>query len=1045
MSNKSKYFAKEDSKKLVSYLELKGSSWYDSLYRNKYLDKIKKSWLSYHGEYYQESHSVSFGGESGELVNLPVNHYKNIATIILNMITASRPAFQAKSTNTDYKSQVQTTLANNLLDYYLREKRLEMYLAKAVEYAVVFGSGYVKMEWNATAGEIYDYVEPEEESIDRYDEEGNPLDENGEIIESFPIYEGDIEFKNLSPYDVVFDNTKESSSDHDWVLVRTFKNKYDIAAKYPNLKEKIEGLRTKSDDSKYRVSLSPLDETVDVAVYEFFHRRTESLPNGRYCVYLDSDVILMDTVMPYRRLPVYRVSPSEILGTPFGYTPMFDLLPMQDALNSLYSTILTNQNAFGVQNILNPRGNDVRLNQVEGALNFIEYNPSMGKPEALNLTQTPAEIFNFANILERSMETISGINSVSRGNPESSLKTGAALALVQSMSLQFINRFQQSYVMMIEDIGTGLIELLQDFAEVPRIAEIAGVSNKTKMKEFSGKDLNSIKRVIVDIGNALSQCLEKGTEVLMYDGSKKKVEDMKLGDLVMGPDSQVRTVNNVNSDVEMMYKVISKDKNLNISYGCNESHILTLRYCSDDFRYNVKKGQVIDITVRDFLKLPKRHQRLLQGFKVGVEFEEKSLNVPAYIMGLWLGDGRSSTPSLTTKDSEILNEWCNFAKTKNLKVRKCKSNNSGKASTYYITSGKQNGKSDRNSFMNELRSLELVNNKHIPNKYLVNSRKNRLELLAGLIDTDGTRNGETYIITQKSDKITKDIIYLSQSLGFKTTHKKRKQTPSKLVPNASGEINAVTIGGNTWEIPCRLSRKQCTKTTKQKNWLNYGIKIEKVKEDRYYGFTLFEEPHFLLGDFSVTHNTVAGKTQMADNMMQMGLITNPEDYLAVINTGKLERMTEGPMNHTLLVKAENERLVEGMPVVATAIDKHSYHIREHMNVLADPDLRFDQDLVKRVLDHVQEHISLSRTTDPDLLAFIGEQPLAPPGGSPVNPGNVAPDQMDPQTGALAGVAPDDLVPPMEKQNMPNMPGMPEMPVDPGTGESLLPSERGPIK
>jgi hypothetical protein len=42
----------------------------------------------------------------------------------------------------------------------MRDKRLEQDLKRAVEYAIVMGSGYIKMEWNATTGEVYDYIEP---------------------------------------------------------------------------------------------------------------------------------------------------------------------------------------------------------------------------------------------------------------------------------------------------------------------------------------------------------------------------------------------------------------------------------------------------------------------------------------------------------------------------------------------------------------------------------------------------------------------------------------------------------------------------------------------------------------------------------------------------------------------------------------------------------------------------------------------------------------------------------------------------------------------
>lgn len=167
---------------------------------------------------------------------------------------------------------------------------------------------------------------------------------------------------------------------------------------------------------------------------------------------LDSDLVLIDTPMPYRKLPVYRISAGDIMGTPYGYSDLFDVLPLQDAINSLYSTILTNQNAFGVQNVLVPRGSDVNEENLGGALNILSYNAQFGKPEALNLTQTPAEIFNFVEKLERTAETLSGVNSVARGNPESSLKSGNALALVQSMALQYMSGLQQSYVKMVEDV-----------------------------------------------------------------------------------------------------------------------------------------------------------------------------------------------------------------------------------------------------------------------------------------------------------------------------------------------------------------------------------------------------------------------------------------------------------------------------------------------------------------------------------------------------------------------------------------------------------------
>jgi hypothetical protein len=77
------------------------------------------------------------------------------------------------------------------------------------------------------------------------------------------------------------------------------------------------------------------------------------------------------------------------------------------------------------------------------------------------------------------------------------------------------------------------------------------------------------------------------------------------------------------------------------------------------------------------------------------------------------------------------------------------------------------------------------------------------------------------------------------------------------------------------------------------------------------------------------------------------------------------------------IKSENERLMEGEDVQASALDAHRMHIMEHKSVLSDPDLRKDPTLTEKVFAHILEHIDLLRNTDPDLLAMIGEQPLPP--------------------------------------------------------------------
>ena len=83
-------------------------------------------------------------------------------------------------------------------------------------------------------------------------------------------------------------------------------------------------------------------------------------------------------------------------------------------------------------------------------------------------------------------------------------------------------------------VGTGLIQMLQDFAAVPRVATIAGKTNRTYMKEFTGKDLSSVNRIIVDVGNPLSKTTA---------GRVQMAEQMLQMGIIKTPEAYISVIN----------------------------------------------------------------------------------------------------------------------------------------------------------------------------------------------------------------------------------------------------------------------------------------------------------------------------------------------------------------------------------------------------------------------------------------------------------------------------------------------------------------------
>jgi hypothetical protein len=496
-----KYFATLPKEQIGNELISKVKDYNEYLLNSGLIDELRRSYAAYYGD-----STIQDAGVQGELKKMRVNNYSNLIKHILNMVTANRPAWEPRASNSDSKSQSQTILAQGLLDYYMRENRLERLLKQCTENALFLKECALSATWDVTSGEIYGVT-------------GN----------GSPIYQGDIKYQTHLLTDLIRD-FKQDNDDFDWIIIREYKNKFDLVSKYPEFASKLESItESKEDELKYKIKYYDdysKGESTKIPFYTFFHKKSESVPNGRMIQFCSNDTILFDGPLPYRKIPVYRITASSQVETAFGHSPAMDLLPLQEAMDVAFSTVLTNQAAFGVQNVMIPKGSGISVTQISGGLNLVEYEKESGPPQPLNLTQTPPEIFNFINLLNQMSESISGVNSVARGNASPSL-SGAAMALLQSTALQFSSGLQQSYTALLEDVGTATIHLLTDFAAVPRIANLAGKHNKGYIKEFKGSDLESISRVTVDSANALTKSTAGRVEIANQLLSSGLIEDSR--------------------------------------------------------------------------------------------------------------------------------------------------------------------------------------------------------------------------------------------------------------------------------------------------------------------------------------------------------------------------------------------------------------------------------------------------------------------------------------------------------------------------------------
>lgn len=374
------------------------------------------------------------------------------------------------------------------------------------------------------------------------------------------------------------------------------------------------------------------------------------------------------------------------------------------------------------------------------------------------------------------------------------------------------------------------------------------------------------------------KCLGKNTPILMYDGSIKMVQDVQVGDLLMGPNSMPRRVITTTTGRERLYRVMPKKGE---PFVCNESHILSLTASglakqgpNGQIRGQYKNGDIVNIDVRSYLNQSNNFQSHTFLYRVGVEFPEKPVSIDPYMLGYWLGDGDSDKARITTADDEVVQYFDEAVERVGLHLRRY--GKSGKAGMYGISTGDN---IRPNAIRRALQEYGLFGNKHIPFVYKTNSRKVRLEVLAGLIDSDGFVNDGCYTYSTTIEQLADDAVYLARSLGFAAYKKRLNKTKQK---STHKDAYYVYISGHVSQIPVKVKRKQLPERRQRKNVLHVGFKLEDIGEGSYYGFEI-EGPDklFLLGDFTVTHNTTALREIVKEEI--------PEDAIVVF-TGNLPSM-----------------------------------------------------------------------------------------------------------------------------------------------------------
>lgn len=471
------FFTLEDDQELVNELYGRVVDFQDYVIKSGKALAWQKNKDYYENKFYTtyEGLDITDAGEQGELLAMSVNEFRNILRHMLNPIASNTPSFTVSSVNSDVDSRRGADIGKQVINYYEKVKRFSKVTKRTAEYAVVYGDGYHVEEWNPLLGE-------------------EVLNKQTASLEA----QGDFDPEAISVWDMFFDFTKKGR--RDWYIFRRRKNKYDIAASFPeDQQERILNLAPFYQLDRYYKDVNFMGSNTDeIFVYSAYHRATPALPKGAYILFAADTT---KAVPLYRSeniygedIPIFNMNPAQYLEAEFGFSDSNILRGLQEIYNDGISKAVTNLQS-ALKDIWVQKGEEPSIVALESGRNIIQ---SSTKPEVVDLYAGDNGIISFLEFVTNKMETLSAQNATMRGNIEGNSKmSGIALQTVISMGQQYAYGLQASYNELFEDINSFRLKVLKKFASTPRTIAIMGKTQGRGVVDYSKEDLKGVANVVV--------------------------------------------------------------------------------------------------------------------------------------------------------------------------------------------------------------------------------------------------------------------------------------------------------------------------------------------------------------------------------------------------------------------------------------------------------------------------------------------------------------------------------------------------------------------
>ena len=410
-----------------------------------------------------------------------INLYQQIQrTVVANLMKGDLIG-QVYPKNASPEARERAKITQALLEYYIKRSGYTEALAESIHWGLVAGDAFLKVTW---------------------DPNGDSVVNNGKAERH-----GAIRVTAPCPQSIIVDETAIDLEDSPWLIHEVIMSRERIKAQFPKLKVQLQ-----EDAQGAEYSIGALVQTgiakarmwnqskKGVRVIEYWERPSEKNPGGIFCVIANDEYLVEPQAWPFPRLPFVHwkveIDPGQFTGRSF----MWDLIPIQKAMNSSFSSILDYIIKLPRPALTAAKGSIVtgRIEQHTGR-EIIEYNPKLGRPTQLPPTQLEAWVQNFIKDMSNMMDLVSGIGAPVQGRAPFAQATGRAMAFLIEMDQVKMGPMARRVGEAVVGVSKLMLEIARQFQQEPVIVRMKNLDGHYDYREFKQEDLE-YGEIDIDVG-----------------------------------------------------------------------------------------------------------------------------------------------------------------------------------------------------------------------------------------------------------------------------------------------------------------------------------------------------------------------------------------------------------------------------------------------------------------------------------------------------------------------------------------------------------------